>query len=153
EYVTDKWHKPSTEPGANKQTCSPIRDSQGNELTDLNPDIAPNCLEVPINGEQTKDGAFDGGYSFADYWPNGFDETAHDPDTPCLNADGTGHEATSALVAGNYVTHVIMPQDPQDSRTCNPTTSTIGKQVSDEHGDADPTGCLYRIEREEDVNV
>ena len=34
-----------------------------------NPLIGPNCLEVPITGVETKDGAFDGGYAFADYCP------------------------------------------------------------------------------------
>ncbi len=159
EYSTDKWQKPGE--STDGQTCAPIRDYLGNDITDqLNPAIAPNCLETPINGQQTKDGAFDGGYAFADYCPNGFDENAPDPDNePCFAA-GTGHAAPTGLVAGNYVTHVIMPKLPNDSRTCNPTVSTIGQQVTDTIGTTDldasiqdQQGCLYRIEREEDVNV
>jgi large repetitive protein len=166
EYSTDKWHKPGQSSDPLHQTCAPTRDYQGNDITDqFNPAIANDCLEVPINGEQTKDGAFDGGYAFADYCPNGFDENAPDPDNqPCFDAAGTGHEEPSPLVAGDYVTHAIMPKDPNDSRTCNPTASTIGQQVTDTVGttgtppDLDPSiqgqqGCLYRIEREEDVNV
>src|SRR4029077_1292777 len=73
EYVTDKWHKPGQSSDPLHQTCDPIRDYLGNAITDqFNPAIASDCLEVPINGEQTKDGAFDGGYAFADYCPNGF---------------------------------------------------------------------------------
>ncbi len=166
EYVTDKWHKPGQSSDPLHQTCDPIRDFQGNDITSqFNPAIARDCLEVPINGEQTKDGAFDGGYAFADYCPSGFDENAPDPDNqPCFDAAGTGHAPPSPLIAGNYVTHVIMPKDSKDSRTCNPTASTIGQQVTDTVGttgatpDLDPSvrgqqGCLYRTEREEDVNV
>src|SRR4029453_19015838 len=59
------------------QSCNPIRDFAGNDITaQFNPIIGPNCLEVPLAGQQTKDGAFDGGYAFADYCPNGYDLAA-----------------------------------------------------------------------------
>jgi hypothetical protein len=153
EYVTDKWQKPGQ--STDGQTCDPIRDYLGNDITSqFNPAIARDCLEVPINGQQTKDGAFDGGYAFADYCPNGFDENAPDPDNnPCWNAAHDGHTGTTSLDVGKYVTHVVMPQDGNDDRTCNPSASTIGRQVSEDPLNPDPKGCLYRIEREEDVNV
>ena len=169
EYVTDKWHKPGMDSDPLHQTCAPTRDNQGNDITSqFNPAIARDCLEVPINGEQTKDGAFDGGYAFADECLNGFDEQAPDPDNnPCWNANHDGHEGPTPLKVGKYVTHALMPRDSKDPRTCNPTASTIGKQVTDTLGvtNPDPTqsrldpsiqnqsGCLYRTEREEDVNV
>lgn len=160
EYVTDKWQKPGT--STDGQTCAPIRDSSGNDITSqFNPAIAPSCLEVPINGQQTKDGAFDGGYAFSDQCLNGYDPAAPDPAQPCFDASGSGHEAPTPLVAGDYVTHAVMPHDANDSRVCNRTDSTVGQQVSDLVGTAaahdtsisDQRGCLYRIQREEDVNV
>jgi hypothetical protein len=85
KYVTDHWQQPNAsqdpQAGGNAftQNCNPIRDFTGADITSqFNPDLGPNCLEVPLNGEKTKDGAFDGGYAFADYCPNGYDLTADD---------------------------------------------------------------------------
>ena len=81
---------------------------------------------MPITGQETKDGAFDGGYAFADYCSaarGGFDHFAANGDSVCADGD-----APDPLVAGTYVTHVIMPKD------------------ADNH-------ALYHIVREEDVNV
>src|SRR6185369_11703891 len=104
--------------------------------------------ETPITGEQTKDGAFDGGYAFADYCPNGYDLAAD---------DGTcnGGSDPVALVAGTYITHVIMPKDTTDTRLCNPATATSDPNVSTAKGTipGDGAGCLYRPVKEEDVNV
>jgi hypothetical protein len=157
EYVTDKWQKPGV--NTDGQNCNPIMglDPSGNfaDLTaDFNDRIGPDCLEVPINGQKTRDGAFDGGYAFADYCPNGFDEGAPDPDNaPCWNAAHDSHEEPSNLVSGKYVVRALMPKDSQDPRPCNPTVSTIGQQVSHDPMDPVQTGCLYRPEREEDINV
>ncbi len=67
-YVTDHWQQPnasqdSLDPANSfRQNCNPIRDFSGNDITNtLNPDIGPNCLEVPLIGQQTKEGTFDGG--------------------------------------------------------------------------------------------
>jgi large repetitive protein len=157
EYVTDKWQKPGIH--TDGQNCNPIMglDSGGNfaDLTSqFNSQIGDDCLEVPINGAKTRDGAFDGGYAFADYCPNGFDEAQGDSDTPCWNAGHTDHVAPDNLVSGKYVVRAIMPKDSRDTRPCNPdNVSTIGKQVSDDPMNPDQKGCLYRSEREEDVNV
>ena len=108
----------------------------------------PNCLEVPLTGQQTKDGAFDGGYAFADYCPNGYDLAADDG--TCV-----GGSDPVPLVAGTYITHAIMPKDAADTRDCNPANTNGFKSVSDAHGDVPGggAGCLYRLVREEDVNV
>jgi Polysaccharide lyase family 4, domain II len=123
EYVTDHWHQPSDGDG---QSCD-VRDSLGADISgDLNPLIGTHCLEVPITGNETKDGAFDGGYAFADYCPEsrgGFDHFANNGDTICADGDGP-----QPLVAGTYITHVLMPHDTNDHP-------------------------LYQIVREEDVNV
>src|SRR6516162_5080631 len=124
KYVTDHWQQPnaSQDPqdngqgGSNlfTQSCNPIRDFNGNDITNqFSPKIGPNCLEVPLAGSQTKDGAFDGGYAFADYCPNGYDMAAD---------DGTcnGGSDPVPLVAGKYITHAIMPKDTTDTRDCNP---------------------------------
>jgi hypothetical protein len=157
KYVTDKWEQPNagqdspTDPNTFKQDCSPIKDFAGNPVLGIfNPAISPNCLEVPLTGEQTKDGAFDGGYAFADYCPEstgGFDETTE------LCADGSD---LVPLVAGTYITHAVMPKDATDDRPCNPADDGSGfKSVSGPFDGAvgAETGCLYRPVREEDVNV
>ena len=113
EYVTDHWQGP--------QDCD-LTDAFGDPVTDLNPFIAPRCLEVPVLGNETKDGGFDGGYAFADYCPvatGGYNSTTE--------ACGNGSDPV-ALVPGDYVTHVVMPEDAA----------------------GDP---LYKIVAEEDVNV
>src|SRR5262249_36608288 len=78
DYITDHW--------APASGCD-VLDSTGADISaTLNPDIGPNCLEVPITGEETKDGAFDGGYAFADYCPasrGGFDHFAPNGDSVC----------------------------------------------------------------------
>jgi hypothetical protein len=145
KYVTDHWQHPNASQDP-PQGCA-VRDATGAPVTGLNPDIGPNCLETPITGEQSKDGAFDGGYAFADYCAGGYD----------LDADACNGGADPVdLVPGTYVTHVVMPKDSTDTeRACNPTNSSGFKNISDPHG-AVPgggNGCLYRVVREEDVNV
>ena len=146
KYVTDHWQHPNASQDP-PQGCA-VTDSSGAVITTLNPNIGPNCLETPITGEQTKDGAFDGGYAFADYCPNGYDLAAD---------DGTcnGGSDPVALVAGTYITHVIMPKDTTDTRLCNPATATSDPNVSTAKGTipGDGAGCLYRPVKEEDVNV
>jgi hypothetical protein len=155
KYVTDHWQQPNADqdPQANgnsfKQDCTPIKDFEGNDVTSQFADkISPNCLEVPLAGEQTKDGAFDGGYAFADYCPNGYDLAAD---------DGTcnGGSDPVALVAGTYVTHVVMPTDGKDTRDCNAGLPAGNLNVTVPHGSVPGggQGCLYRPVREEDVNV
>jgi len=159
KYATDHWQQPnaSQDPqdngqgGANSftQNCNPIRDFNGADITNqFSAKIGPNCLEVPLTGNQTKDGAFDGGYAFADYCPGGYDLAAD---------DGTcaGGSDPVALKAGTYITHVVMPKDTTDTRDCNAANADGFKNVSDAHG-AVPgggQGCMYHIVREEDVNV
>ncbi|GAB3058766.1 hypothetical protein GCM10027053_20920 [Intrasporangium mesophilum] len=150
EYVTDHWSQPAGTPPSNPAVYGPgcaVRDANGDDISaDLNASIGPNCLEVPITGAQTKDGAFDGGYAFADYCPDGYNLTTHACD---------GGVDPVPLKAGTYITHVIMPKDSTDTaRPCNPA-SPEPQRVSDPHG-AIPgggAGCLYRPVREEDVNV
>jgi hypothetical protein len=157
KYVTDHWQQPNAgqDPQANgnsfTQNCNPIRDLNGADITSqFNPDLGPNCLEVPLTGQHTKDGAFDGGYAFADFCPNGYDMAADDGS--CI-----GGTQPVPLVAGDYITHVIMPKDPTDSaRDCNPSSLPAGDlNVTEPHGSipGGGQGCLYRIVKEEDVNV
>jgi hypothetical protein len=152
KYVTDHWQQPNAsqdpqQPAGNTftQNCNPIRDFAGNDITSqFNPKIGPNCLEVPLAGENTKDGAFDGGYAFADYCPGGYD----------LAADAcAGGVDPVPLVAGDYITHVVMPKDPTDTRDCN--ASGESQRVTNAVGSVPGggQGCLYHIVREEDVNV
>jgi hypothetical protein len=146
KYVTDHWQHPNASQST-PQNC-PVTDSSGAPITtvELNPAIGPNCLETPITGQHTKDGAFDGGYAFADYCPDGYN----------LGADnGTCNSGLdpAPLVAGTYITHAIMPNDVTDSRACN--TDAANRNVSAAKGSipGDGTGCLYRPVKEDDVNV
>jgi hypothetical protein len=156
QYVTDHWQHPNAsqdpqQPPGNTftQSCNPIRNFSGADITSqFNPKIGPNCLEVPLTGTQTKDGAFDGGYAFADYCPDGMNTTTG------LCMDGSD-PSEHPLVAGTYIAHAIMPKDTQDSRACNPTNASGFKNVSSAKGSipGDGAGCLYRPVKEEDVNV
>ena len=156
KYVTDHWQQPSAsqdpqQPSGNTftQNCNPIRDFNGADITSqFASKIGPNCLEVPLTGLQTKDGAFDGGYAFADYCANGYDLAADD-------GTCTGGTDPVPLVAGDYITHVVMPQAANDDRACNPENTSGFKYVTDPVGNipGGGQGCLYRIVREEDVNV
>ncbi|WP_248958796.1 hypothetical protein [Sphaerisporangium perillae] len=136
EYVTDHW-----EPSAD---CD-VLDQNGDDISaQLHPLIGPKCVEVPATGNETKDAAFDGGYAFADQCPasaGGFGHFDAGGDTVCGNGS-----APVPLVAGTYITHVVMPTAQDDSRPCNPAGQ---KYVSGPGGN----GCLYRPVREEDVNV
>ena len=89
KYVTDHWQQPNDgqdpqdngQGGTNSftQNCNPIRDYNGADITtQFNSKIGPNCLEVPLTGQQSKDGAFDGGYAFSTYCPDGYDMAADD---------------------------------------------------------------------------
>jgi hypothetical protein len=148
-YVTDHWQHPNAAQDP-PQGCA-VRDSNGAPITNLNPAVGPNCLETPITGGQTKDGAFDGGYAFADYCPEaigGFNSGTG------MCADGSD-PGTHSLVAGTYITHVIMPKDTTDARACNPANPSGFQNVTSVKGTipGDGTGCLYRPVKEEDVNV
>jgi hypothetical protein len=166
EYTTDKWQKPGQ--SNDGQSCTPIMGVGGPvaDQNQFNPLVAPECIEVPINGMQTKDGAFDGGYAFNSYCVNGYDEAyaQNHADTPCWSdADHTGqgpndgHEATTPLTPQKYVVRVLMPQSG-NAAPCNPdpnAAATQGfKNVSTDPAATPSTdGCLYRPEKEEDVNV
>jgi hypothetical protein len=143
EYVSDHWQAASG--------CD-MTDSSGGNLGELNPLIGTNCLEVPITGEETKDGAFDGGYAFADYCPESVGGFGHfNP----ANGDTVCHDGSDpvAIVAGTYITHAVMPSDANDTRPCNPVNGDGFKYITGPDGDPGGTGCLYRPVREEDVNV
>ncbi|HSS10947.1 MAG TPA: hypothetical protein VLL25_13745, partial [Acidimicrobiales bacterium] len=144
-YVTDHWQHPNASQTP-PQGC-PVTDSNGAPITTLNPDVGPNCLETPITGEQTKDGAFDGGYAFADYCPDGMNTATG------LCSDGSD-PGDHPLIAGTYITHVVMPNDGTDTRACNPTDAA-NPNVSVAKGSipGGGEGCLYRPVKEEDVNV
>jgi len=145
QYVTDHWQHP-TAAQTPPQACA-ITDSTGADISaQLNPDVGPNCLETPISGGQSKDGAFDGGYAFADYCPGGMNTATG------LCTDGSDPGA-HPLAAGKYITHVVMPKDTTDTRACN--TAANNPDVSTAKGTVpgDGIGCLYRPVKEEDVNV
>jgi hypothetical protein len=144
--VTDHWQHPNASQDP-PQPCA-VTDFNGNDIgNQLNPAIGPNCLETPITGEQTKDGAFDGGYAFADYCPDGMNLGTG------LCADGSD-PGDHPLVAATYVTHVVMPKDDSDPRDCN-TADAANPNVSIPKGSVPGGGhgCLYRPVKEEDVNV
>jgi hypothetical protein len=88
-YTSDHWEHP---------TGCAMTDLLGNPVTGLNDLIAPRCIEVPPLGNETKDGAFDGGYAFSQMCPPAIGY-------PCDDTQKVD------LVPGKYVTHVLMPED------------------------------------------
>jgi hypothetical protein len=93
EVDTDAWSHPRPDHPDLAQSCD-VRDVNGDPLT--NPAsvyVAQNCIEVPMLGNETKAGAFDGGYAFESMFPSG---------TP-----GVGPEAP--LPPGTYVVEVETP--------------------------------------------
>ena len=99
DYTTDHWAPP---------TDCEVRSSTAQLMDPLDPALPFNqlipshCIESPLLSGQTKDGAFDGGYAFADMCP----------------LDGSGHSTFPcddnqkvALTPGKYVTQVVMPED------------------------------------------
>jgi hypothetical protein len=155
DYVTDHWQHPST--STDGQSCA-VTGAFGQDLsTLLNPGLGPNCLETPLTGQQVKDGAFDGGYAFADDCTYGYDLNATDADHPCWSDEThSDHTSTVPLVPGTYITHMIVPksQDPTDTKPCNTATNTYVTDTNPIPGVAQPqTGCVFRVEAEEDVNV
>ncbi len=96
DYETDHWSQP--------KNCV-IKDVLGAPVTNpdtLNPVFGPLCVETPNLGTQTKDGAFDGGYAFADMCPL----TSGGASTfPCAEGD------LVPITPGTYITQVVMPND------------------------------------------
>ena len=62
EVATDAWSHPRSDHPDEPQSCD-VRDAFGDPLPAFTPDIAPNCTEFPALSNETKDGAFDGGYA------------------------------------------------------------------------------------------
>lgn len=62
EITTDAWSHPRSDHPDEPQSCD-VKGAFGLDLPPFNPDIAPNCLEFPALSNETKDGAFDGGYA------------------------------------------------------------------------------------------
>lgn len=89
EVETDSWSHPRPDHPDLPQECD-VRDANGNPLT--NPAsvyVAQYCIEVPMLGNETKAGAFDGGYAFETY------------------VDSFGFE--HPLPPGDYVVEVVPP--------------------------------------------
>ena len=91
EVTADAWSNPGP---ANGQSC-PARDAFGAVLPPFNPDIAANCIEFPTLSNQTKDGAFDGGYAI--------ETMVKDPDT------GADIPETALEVGRDYIVEVVPP--------------------------------------------
>ena len=153
KYVTDHWQQPNasqdprTRATRSRRAATRSGTSRDRRHDQFAPKIGPNCLEVPLTGQNTKDGAFDGGYAFADYCPDGYDLATE----LCNDGSAAGRPPAGRR---HYITHAIMPKDTTDTRPCNPGVQET-QRVTETHG-AVPgggDGCLYRIVREEDVNV
>jgi large repetitive protein len=160
KYITDHWQQPnaSQDPQDNGQTPrAPIRSPRAATRSETSTERKSRTSSIQISGRtasrfrswgsKQKEGAFDGGYAFANYCPNGYNLT-----TDACN-DGSQPDA-HPLVAGDYIVHAIMPKDNTDTRACNPGVGE-SQRVTETHG-AVPgggNGCLYHIVREKDVNV
>lgn len=94
EVTSDAWSHPRSDNPDEPQSCD-VKDAFGATLPPYSPDIAPNCLEFPALSNETKDGAFDGGYAI---------ETM-------LNHPVTGEPTPSEplLPPGDYVVEIVPP--------------------------------------------
>ena len=94
EVTTDAWSHPRSDHPDEPQSCD-VRDAFGANLPPFSPDLASNCLEYPPLSNETKDGAFDGGFAI---------ETM-------LNHPITGAPTPSEplLPPGDYVVEVVPP--------------------------------------------
>ena len=93
EVQTDSWQDPGIENPDNPAQCDVLR-LDGTPMPGTTPAfIAEHCLEVPQVGNETKPGAYDGGWAFESYFPDGF-------------PNGT---ELSPLIPGDYLVEVIEP--------------------------------------------
>jgi|GEM_PF-576186 len=95
-----------------------VLDENGNPIPGGTADfIADNCLEVPMLGNETRPGAYDGGWAFAD---NCFDPDSPASADPFGDADGDGiansldpdainPDACTPLTPGDYIVEVVVP--------------------------------------------
>ena len=98
EVQTDSWQTPRESNPDNPVRCD-VRGADGTslEVPGNTPDfVASNCIEVPMPGNETHPGAYDGGWAFEDMCPPGT--------YPCNEAD-----LISPLPPGEYVIEVIPP--------------------------------------------
>ncbi len=94
EVPTDAWSHPRSDHPDEPQFCD-VRDASGAPVTGFVPDIAANCLEFPTLSNETKDGAFDGGYAI--------ETMVNDP----LTGEPLAEE--TLLTPGDYVVEVVPP--------------------------------------------
>jgi hypothetical protein len=107
EVLTDSWQDPGIENPDNPVVCD-VLDREGNPLPGVTPQlVAERCLEVPQLGNETKPGAYDGGWAFEDVCQTGL--TLADvgiTDDPQL----TGVEfCEGPIPPGDYVIEVVEP--------------------------------------------
>lgn len=117
EIVSDSFVHPSA---ANANACD-VKDAAGNLITTpVATEVGEKCIEVPMLGNETEDGAWDGGYAFGDNCldPTGLSVTVptgdHDGDGVLnrvdpdllLNADAG---QCAPLTPGDYVVQVVPP--------------------------------------------
>jgi len=94
--TVDAWSHPRMDAPTNFPQSCDVRDASGAVLPPFNPDIGRNCIEFPTISNQTKEGAFDGGYAI---------ETMLNH--PITNADLSASEPL--LLPGDYVVEVVPP--------------------------------------------
>jgi len=99
DYTTDHWQSPTNCEVRNSTAQLMDPTAAGLPFNQL---IPGHCIESPLLSGQTKDGAFDGGYAFADMCP--LDGNGHST-FPCDDS------AKVPLTPGKYVTQVLMPED------------------------------------------
>lgn len=94
EVTADAWSHPRSDHPDEPQSCD-VKNAFGATLPPFTPDIAANCLEFPTLSNETKDGAFDGGYAI--------ETMVKDPDT------GADIAETPLEVGRDYVVEVVPP--------------------------------------------
>ncbi|MCP3988970.1 MAG: hypothetical protein GY724_07840 [Actinomycetia bacterium] len=158
ELTTDAWEHPGDGDGPQPQTawtngpdtpCNLI-DNLGNPVDDPN-GIAAGCMEIPQNGNETQDGAWDGGFAFEDDCSAAITTQQGavlrgDPADPGSNynaAPGTLYDEGTLgdcthIVSGDYAAQVLVPEFYQILKEEDVNTDEGVELVPQ----IPPTGCV-----------
>ena len=126
ELITDEWSHPRSDHPDLPQSCD-VRNAEGALAGSLptfpvsDPDVSPNCTEVGLLSNETKAGAFDGGFQFESSCDTGGilaggdedgDGIPNDEDQDLFFSDSW--VCTNVLAPNDYVVQAVVPEHFQN---------------------------------------
>jgi hypothetical protein len=138
EVQSDAWQHPGLNNPDNPEGCD-VRDMDGNPfVSNITGIVSDNCVEVPMLGNETKPGAYDGGWAFGDVCetggvlaggdldgdgiPNDRDPDAlFDPETAACSGPITPDDYVIQVVGNEIVPQFPPPPCVGDLHTIPPT--------------------------------